>query len=70
LIDSRARDGNALPSVLAGREGRSEPVTRAMHLLAQPARPRQRITADFTLLAAATNLAGLATRGISSHTTG
>nr|WP_221383414.1 transposase [Actinoplanes polyasparticus] len=34
LVDSRARDGYALLSVLAGREGLGEPVTHAMHLLA------------------------------------
>jgi hypothetical protein len=34
LVDSRARDGYALLSVLAGREGLGEPVTQAMHLLA------------------------------------
>jgi Transposase DDE domain/Transposase domain (DUF772) len=34
LIDSRARDGYALLSVLAGREGLSESVTQAMRLLA------------------------------------
>ncbi|MCY1145713.1 IS1182 family transposase [Actinoplanes sp. Pm04-4] len=33
LIDSRARDGYALLSLLAGREGLGEPVTQAMHLL-------------------------------------
>ena len=34
LVDSRARDGYALLSVLAGREGLAEPVTQAMRLLA------------------------------------
>lgn len=34
LVDSRARDGYALLSVLAGREGLSEPVEQAMQLLA------------------------------------
>jgi len=34
LIDSRARDGYALLTTLAGREGLAEPVTQAMHLLA------------------------------------
>src|SRR5689334_21885309 len=34
LVDSRARDGYALLTVLAGREGLGEPVEQAMHLLA------------------------------------
>jgi hypothetical protein len=34
LIDSRARDGYALLTMLSGREGLSEPVTQAMQLLA------------------------------------
>lgn len=34
LVDSRARDGNALLSVVAGREGLTEPVAQAIQLLA------------------------------------
>ncbi|XVU23965.1 IS1182 family transposase [Actinoplanes sp. CA-054009] len=34
LVDSRARDGYAMLTLLAGREGLGEPVTQAMHLLA------------------------------------
>jgi hypothetical protein len=34
LVDSRARDGHAMLTVLAGRDGLSEPVAQAMRLLA------------------------------------